>query len=141
MRKTYTELLALPSFEQRFNYLKIGGKIGEQSFGGNRYLNQAFYRSAEWKYARDRAIARDLGCDLGIEGCEIFNHLVVHHLNPISLEDIRNRSNALFDLENLICCTDATHKAIHYGSDSFLQTTLIERTPYDTCPWKRGLYE
>lgn len=141
MMKCYSELILFHSFEERFNYLVIGGKLGEITFGGNRYLNQALYRSKEWKYVRNIIISRDLGCDLGIEGRDIFDRLVIHHINPISIDDIRLRNKNIFDLENLICCSDLTHKAIHYGNESFLQLEYVERTPYDTSPWKRGCYE
>lgn len=137
-KKSYSELILLPTFAERFNYLKIGGDIGEQTFGGNRYLNQAFYKSREWQFVRDCVIARDFGNDLGIEGRQIFQRVIIHHINPISLDDIRNRSNALFDMDNLICCSDTTHKAIHYGSMSILQEDYVARSKNDTCPWKRG---
>lgn len=135
--KTYSELITLPTFRERFRYLKIGGRVGEQTFGWDRKINQYFYqRSDEWKSVRDYVIVRDNGCDLGIEGYDIYSHIIVHHINPITVEDIRMQSAYLLDPEFLICTSLNTHNAIHYGDESLLYTSLIERTKNDTCPWR-----
>lgn len=135
--KTYSELILLPTFEERFRYLKLDGRVGEETFGFDRYLNQKFYKWDEWLSARDYVIARDFGCDLGIDDREILGRIIIHHMNPISTEDILRRSKYLLDPEYLICTADLTHKAIHYGDESLLITAPIERTKYDTCPWRR----
>lgn len=135
--KTYSELITLPTFEERFEYLKIGGKVGVDTFGFDRYLNQIFYRSDEWKSIRDEVIIRDNGCDLGIEGREIYSRIIVHHMNPITKDDILNRSDLLLNPEFLICTVKLTHDAIHYGDSSILLTEPVIRTKNDTCPWKR----
>ena len=135
--KTYSELITLPTFEERFEYLKIGGKVGVDTFGFDRYLNQVFYRSNEWKSIRDKVIIRDNGCDLGIEGREIYSRIIVHHMNPITKDDILNRSDFLLNPEFLICTIKLTHDAIHYGDSSILLTEPSIRTKNDTCPWKR----
>lgn len=134
--KTYSELITLPTFEERFRYLKLGGKVGEDTFGFDRYLNQVFYRSAKWKEIRDYVIIRDNGCDLGIEGHEIHQRILVHHMNPITKEDILRESEFLLDPEYMICTIKNTHDAIHYGDESLLITAPIERRKNDTCPWK-----
>lgn len=135
--KTYSELIALPTFEERYKYLKLSGKVGEDTFGFDRYLNQVFYRSKEWKSIRDRVITRDNGCDLGMEGHEIYGRILIHHMNPIRKEDILQRSEFLLNPEYLICTVKNTHDAIHYGDESLLMTAPIERTKNDTCPWRR----
>jgi hypothetical protein len=138
MIKTYTELIRLPTFKERFDYLYVGGQVGAKTFGNERYLNQVFYKSEEWKAVRRAVILRDNACDLGIEGREIQNSRLVriHHLNPITIEDIRNHSPKLTDPENLITCLNKTHQAIHYtGWDGVLQEP-VERAPNDTCPWR-----
>lgn len=135
--KTYSELITLPTFEERFEYLKIGGKVGVDTFGFDRYLNQIFYRSDEWKSIRDEVIIRDNGCDLGIEGRVIYSRIIVHHMNPITKDDILNRSDFLLNPEFLICTIKLTHDAIHYGDSSILLTEPVIRTKNDTCPWKR----
>ena len=135
--KTYSELITLPTFRERFRYLKIGGRVGEETFGLDRKINQYFYqRSDEWKSIRNYVIVRDNGCDLGIEGYDIYSHIIVHHINPITVEDIRMISDYLLDPEFLICTSLNTHNAIHYGDESLLYTSLIERTKNDTCPWR-----
>ena len=134
--KTYSELITLPTFEERYEYLRLGGKIGDETFGFDRYLNQIFYRSQKWKSIRDLVIIRDCGCDLGVEGFEIYGKIIIHHMNPITLKDIERESEFLLDPEFLICTTHNTHNAIHYGDRSLLITAPIERTKYDTCPWK-----
>lgn len=138
MIKTYSELITIPTFEDRYRYLKIGGVVGEETFGFDRYLNQVFYTSKEWRRIRDLVIIRDNGCDLGIEGREIQGKILVHHMNPISKSDILNRSDFLLNPEYLICTFKNTHDAIHYGDESILYQEPISRTKYDTCPWKRG---
>ena len=135
--KTYSELITLPTFEERFRYLKLDGMVGQDTFGFDRIFNQMFYHSREWKRVRDIVIARDLGCDLGIEDREIFGRPIIHHLNPISIDDIKLATEYLLNPEYLITTTHATHNAIHYGDESLLVTAPIERTKNDTCPWKR----
>ena len=137
--KTYTELSKLKTFEERYEYLKLNGRVASATFGSNRWVNQQFYRSAEWKSVRNQVIIRDNGNDLGIEGrpCGPYTHVQIHHINPITLEDIVNRNPKIFDLDNLICCTPNTHKAIHYGSSDLLQQEPAIRRPYDTVPWKK----
>lgn len=134
--RTYSELITLPTFEERFRYLKLGGKVGEDTFGFDRYLNQVFYRSAKWKEIRDYVIIRDNGCDLGMEGHEIHQRILVHHMNPITKEDILRESEFLLDPEYMICTIKNTHDAIHYGDESLLIIAPIERRKNDTCPWK-----
>ena len=135
--RTYSELITLPSFEERYEYLRLGGEVGKETFGFERYLNQMFYKSKEWKAFRRDIIIRDLGCDLGILDREIKGPVTIHHLRPITSEDIIQRSRWLMDPENVICTSDITHKALHYGDKSLLITTPIERSEFDTCPWKR----
>ena len=135
--KTYSELITLPTFEERFRYLKLDGVVGEETFGFDRYLNQIFYQSYEWRKIRDLVIIRDNGCDLGIEGREIRGKILIHHMNPISKSDILNRSEFLLNPEYLICTYKNTHDAIHYGDESILYQEPIERTKYDTCPWRK----
>lgn len=135
--KTYSEMVQLPTFEERFDYLKLNGRVGEDTFAFDRYFNQKFYRSEEWKALRNRIIVRDSGCDLGVEGYEIRSQrALIHHINPITLEDIRSGSRALFDPDNLITTTHTTHNALHYGDKDQLFLGLTERKPNDTCPWK-----
>lgn len=136
MIRTYSELIALPTFEERFEYLKLGGKVGEETFGFDRYLNQVFYKSPEWLDVRDYVIIRDGGCDLAMEDREIKTRILVHHMNPIRLEDIVKRSKILLDPEYLICTIKSTHDAIHFGDASLLTLAPVERKPYDTCPWR-----
>lgn len=134
--RTYSELVTLPTFEERFNYLKLKGQVGKDTFGFDRWLNQIFYRDPEWKSVRDYVIVRDNGCDLGVDGYEINGRILVHHMNPISKEDILERSKYLLDPEFLISTIHNTHNAIHYGDEDLLIKTPIERTKNDTCPWK-----
>lgn len=134
--KTYSELITFPTFEERYRYLRLGGRVGEETFGFDRYLNQIFYRSKEWKEIRDYVIIRDCGCDLGMPGREIFGKILIHHMNPITQEDIINRSEFLLDPEYLICTVKNTHDAIHYGDESILFKDPIVRTKNDTCPWR-----
>lgn len=134
--KTYEELAKLKTFEERFNYLKLGGTVGLQTFGYDRYLNQQFYRSAEWKRIRDQVIVRDNGCDLGVEGHTIFGRLLIHHMNPVTIDDVVSRSKILLDPDFLVCVCELTHNAIHYSDESLLPSPPIERLPNDTCPWR-----
>lgn len=125
------------TFLDRYRYLKIGGKVGEETFGIDRYLNQQFYKSKEWRKIRDEVIIRDGACDLGIPDREISSRIIIHHMNPITKYDILNKTEFLLNPEYLICCLKTTHSAIHYGDESLLFTGLVERSPNDTCPWKR----
>ena len=134
--KSYSELVLLPTFIERYRYLRLGGRIGEETFGIDRYLNQKFYRSDEWRRLRNHIIVRDCGCDLGVDGYDIHGQIIIHHINPITVDDILQRSELLFDPENLICVTDNTHKAIHYGDEMRLVCEPIIRRQNDTCPWK-----
>lgn len=136
MIRTYSELITLPTFQERFEYLKIGGAVGEDTFGFDRWLNQVFYKSKEWFDARDYVIIRDNGCDLGISGREIHGRILVHHMNPISLEDIYNRTDFLTNPEYLISTMHITHNAIHYGDEDLLMKDPIVRRPNDTCLWR-----
>ncbi len=138
MIRTYSELITLPTFEERYRYLRLGGEVGKDTFGFDRYLNQVFYSSKEWKRIRRDIIIRDLGCDLGVEGFEIYGRIIVHHMNPITKEDILRRSEFLTDPEYLICTSHNTHEAITYGDESLLVVAPIERTKNDTCPWKQN---
>lgn len=135
--RTYSELITLPTFEERFRYLQLGGKIGEDTFGHDRYLNQMFYTSDEWRRIRRDVIVRDNGCDLGIQDREIHGLIIIHHMNPITIEDIINRSEFLLNPEYLISTVKNTHDAIHFSDERILITDPIERRPNDTCPWKR----
>ena len=136
MNKTYEELVKLKTFKERYRYLKLSGRIGEETFGFNRYLNQVFYRSKEWKQFRNKIIIRDNGCDLGIDGMEIHSKILIHHINPITKKDILERSELLMDENNVICVSHNTHEAIHYGDESLLQDEYIPRRPNDTIPWR-----
>ena len=136
--KTYTELSKLPTFKERYQYLRLGGRVGKETFGFDRWINQFFYqRSREWKRVRDHIIVRDNGCDLGVDGYGIHGKIIVHHMNPISMEDFERESEFLLEPEFLICTTHNTHNAIHYGDENLLLTGPIVRTKNDTCPWKR----
>lgn len=136
--RTYSELIQIPTFEERFKYLSLDGIVGEYTFGGRRELNQILYRMDEWKLARRNTIIRDNGCDLGMndEAYEIFGIIVVHHMNPITVEDILNKNPAVFDLEYLISSAEMTHKAIHYSDERLLPKGPVERSKNDTCPWR-----
>ncbi len=136
--RTYAELKQLKTFMERFRYLKLEGTIGEETFGFDRYLNQVFYTSQEWRHVRDIVVARDNGNDLGVNGFAISKrNLIVHHMNPIRVEDILERKGTILDPEYLICVSRATHQAIHYGNLDLLPKELVERKPNDTCPWKK----
>ena len=134
--RTYNELMLLPTFEERFEYLKLSGRVGEETFGFDRWLNQKFYRSAEWKHLRDQVIIRDNGCDLGVEGRDIYGKILIHHMNPISKKDILERTDLLLNPMYLISVTKQTHDAIHYSDDSILMKDPIVRRRNDTCPWR-----
>lgn len=134
--RTYSELMAFDTFEERFLYLKLDGVVGRETFGYDRYLNQILYNSPEWKRCRNGIIIRDNGCDLGCEGYDIYGTILIHHINPITVEDVLNRNPIVFDPENLICTTHNTHNAIHYSDENQLVTGPIERRKNDTCPWR-----
>lgn len=136
MIRTYSELIKLPTFKERFEYLSLKGCVGKETFGWERYINQAFYRSKEWKDVRNFVIVRDCGCDLGMPGREIPDRVLIHHMNPILPKDIVLSNDFILDPEYLICTTHNTHEAIHYGSEDLLISEPVERTPNDTCPWK-----
>lgn len=137
--RTYTELSKIDNFLDRYRYLRLDGSVCEETFGFDRYLNQVFYRSPEWKRIRNRVIARDNGCDLGVKGFDIFgDRIIVHHMNPITLKDIDDRNlDILFNPEYLITTVHGTHNAIHYGDEILLNAGPIERLPNDTCPWRK----
>lgn len=136
--RCYSELSKLETFEERYEYLRLDGVVGEETFGFDRYLNQQFYQNdPEWKRSRRAVIIRDLGCDLGIEDREIHGRIIVHHMNPITKDDLINRSKFLLDPEYLICTLDSTHNAIHYGDEQLLMKGPVERTKNDTCPWRK----
>lgn len=138
MVRTYTELSKLQTFEERFEYLRLDGQVGKDTFGFDRIFNQRFYGSLEWKQIRDQVIIRDNGCDLGIVGHEIYGQrIIIHHLNPINLEDIEKRTEILLNPEYLITTIHNTHQAIHYGDSDLLIRMPKERSKNDTCPWKR----
>lgn len=135
--RTYSELITLPTFEERYRYLRLNGRVGEDTFGFDRYINQAFYKSDEWLSLRNEIIVRDNGCDLGIEGREIHGRILIHHMNPITVEDITRRSDYLLNPEFLITTVKSTHDAIHYGDENSIITIPRERTRNDTCPWRK----
>ena len=134
--KTYSELITIPTFEERFEYLQLKGSVGKDTFGYDRYLNQVLYRSPEWKRLRNQIIIRDGGCDLACDGYDIYDKVLIHHLNPITVEDVLTRSRKVFDPDNLVCVSHSTHNAIHYGDVDLLVTGPIIRTKNDTCPWR-----
>lgn len=136
--RTYSELITLPTFIERFRYLQLKGHVGKETFGFDRYLNQQLYKSRKWLSSKDHVIIRDNGCDLGVEGYEIFGPITVHHMNPITIDDIIKERDWIFDPEFLISTRHNTHNAIHYGDENLLVTAPIERSRNDTCPWKRG---
>lgn len=136
LNRCYSELIKLDSFEERFEYLKLSSRIGDITFGFERELNQIFYGTSEWRSFRREVIIRDNGCDLGVDGYTINTRIEVHHINPITIEMIENNDPLLMDLENVICTSSKTHKAIHYGDSSLLPKNPIERYQNDTCPWR-----
>ena len=135
--RSYSDLRRLSTFEERYNYLCLNGRVGQDTFGFDRIFNQMFYHSREWKSVRDEVIIRDNGCDLGVEGYEINGRILIHHMNPISLDDIRENTDFLMNPEYLISTSHSTHNAIHYGDESLIIKAPVERRPNDTCPWKR----
>lgn len=135
--KTYSELITFATFKERYEYLKLGGKVGEETFGFDRYLNQTFYRSKEWKSVRDYVVVRDCGCDLAVDDRSIQGRILIHHMNPITSKDILNKSEYLLDPEYLVCTSKNTHDAIHYGDSDLLLSDYVARSKNDTCPWKQ----
>ena len=135
--RTYSDLIQLPTFEERFRYLQLNSSVGKETFGFDRYLNQNFYRSAEWKRIRDKVIIRDNGCDLGIEDRLIYGRVIIHHMNPVTDKDIVDLTSFLLNPEYLICVSHNTHNAIHYGNEDLLMKEPVIRTKNDTCPWKQ----
>lgn len=135
--RTYSELIRLPTFDERFDYANLCGRVGDETFGSRRYLNQAFYRSKEWRQVRDWVIVRDNGCDLADPDHPLSSGITVHHLNPVTLEDLDENPQLLLDPEYLITVWDITHKALHYGNRDLLPAPFLERRKNDTCPWKQ----
>lgn len=135
--RTYSELIRLHTFEERFRYLDLTGVVGEETFGFDRWINQQFYQSTEWRNLRRSIIIRDMGCDLGVRGYEIGGRIIIHHMNPITKQDILEANEFLMDPEYMICVSDNTHKAIHYGDENLLIKAPIERRKFDTCPWRQ----
>lgn len=136
MIRRYSELIRLKTFEERFEYLRIGGLVGESVFSFERYLNQALYTSQKWRLLRNKILVRDNGLDLGVPGHEIFGKIIVHHMNPLTREQFHEPDESMFDPEFLICVSEMTHRAIHYGDINLLNRGPAERRPNDTCPWK-----
>lgn len=134
--RTYSELIKLPTLKERFEYLRLDGTVADKTFGFDRWINQAFYRSPEWRSIRDKVIVRDMGCELAIPDYTIYGKIYIHHMNPIQKEDILRMSAYLIDPEFLVCCSYNMHNAIHYGNEEMLPTDLVERRPNDTCPWR-----
>ena len=137
MIRTYSELIALPTFEERFAYCDLAGKVGDETFGNSRWINQVFYQSDEWRRFRREVIIRDRGCEFALDGFEVVRFGTIHHLNPITKEDIINRRSCVFDLNNVVLVAQDTHKFLHYGHGPVLRKTVIVRRPNDTCPWKQ----
>lgn len=135
--RSYSELSKIDDFIGRYNYLRLGGRVGSDTFGYERYLNQFFYKSIEWKHVRDLVIIRDNGCDLGIEGRELESGIYIHHMNPITVKDLEQRTDLLLNPEYLVTVSFQTHQAIHYGSENLLMKDPVVRTKYDTCPWRK----
>ena len=136
MIRCYSDLIQLETFKERYYYLKLHGKVGEDTFGFDRYINQSLYKSNKWKRTRSQVIIRDNGCDLGIEGHELDNYIVIHHMNPLTLEDIEEERDVVFNPEYLISCSSRTHKAIHFGDENLLPKDFVEIRPNDTCLWR-----
>lgn len=134
--RSYSELIKIPTFLERYRYLRQGAMVGESTFGFTRYLNQVFYRSREWRTLRDYIIVRDNGCDLAFVGHEVTDRIIVHHMNPLTLEDIEDRNPDIMDPRFLICTSHMTHEAITFGDERLLPKPIVERRPGDTCPWK-----
>ena len=133
--RSWTELSRIPDFYERYNYLRLRGAVGQPTFGSERYINQNFYTSKQWRDVRHEVIARDLGCDLGIEGFEIHDKIIIHHMNPMTVEDIEHGNNEILDPEFLISTTMNTHNAIHFGDESLLPRPHVDRRPGDTKLW------
>lgn len=136
-KKSYSELIKIPSFEERFEYLKMDGQVGIETFGIDRYLNQMFYNSPEWKQVRRKVILRDNGCDLAHPDRPINGRIIIHHMNPITLEDILQKNPDIMNPEYLISTTHITHNGVHYGDKESIDKGIVERKPNDTCPWKQ----
>lgn len=136
MIRSYLELIDLDTFDARFEYLKLNSHVGLETFGSGRWLNQVLYHDPSWKETRYKVILRDSGCDLAVEGRNVIDKIYIHHINPITKDDVINRSPCLFDMNNLVCCSFVTHNAIHYGSSDGIVKDPITRVPNDTCPWK-----
>ncbi len=136
MIRCYSDLKRIESFRERYLYLKLSGKVGEDTFGLDRYVNQLLYKSKRWKLTRSQVIIRDNGCDLGVEGHDLDRYIVVHHMNPITLEDIEYDRDEIYDLEYLISCSSRTHQAIHFGDEGLIPKDYVERKPNDTCLWR-----
>lgn len=134
--RTYSELITLPTFKERFEYLRLNGIVGKDTFGFDRYMNQIFYKSREWQSLRNQIIIRDNGCDLGVDGYEIHGKILIHHMNPITPDDIVERSDYLLNPDFLISTMLTTHNAIHYGDEKLIDKEPIERSKNDTCPWR-----
>ena len=134
--RRYSELKRLNSFEERFEYLRLAGVVGESTFGFDRYLNQLLYTSSKWRKVRERVILRDDGCDLGIPGYDLRSKIIIHHMNPLTIKEVEEVSDDIFNPEYLICVSQRTHNAIHFGDENLLPKGPITRKPYDTCPWK-----
>ena len=137
MIRTYSELIKLPTLKERFEYLSLQGIVASETFGFDRYLNQHFYRSQEWRSLRNKIILRDNGCDLGLDGCEIYGKIIIHHMNPLLSKDITERTEFLLNPEYLICVSHDMHNAIHYGDESLIPQSPINRAPNDTCLWRK----
>lgn len=135
--RTYSELISLPTFEERYLYLKLDGSVGQETFGFDRWINQVFYKSSEWKSIKRKIVLRDSGCDLGVEGYEIQGSIYIHHMNPVELTDIVNRTEYLLNPEYLICTSFNTHNGIHYGNKDYIPYKIIQRERNDTCPWRK----
>lgn len=136
MIRTYSELCKFQTFKERFEYLRLDGQVGQSTFGFDRYLNQIFYKTKEWKSMRNKIIIRDDGCDLGIEGRDIYGRIYIHHMNPLMVKDLLDRTDLLLNPEYLICTSFNTHQAIHYSDENLLILDPVDRKPNDTCPWK-----
>jgi hypothetical protein len=137
-KKSYSELISIKSYYDRYKYLKMDGAVGVETFGFERYLNQTFYKSEEWKKVRRQVIIRDNGCDMADDTHPINERIIIHHINPITERDILERNPDIYNPEYLVCVSHRTHNAIHYGDESYiLNIEIIERKPNDTCPWKR----
>ena len=134
-KRSYRELVRLPTFEERYQYLKLQGQVGKETFGFDRYLNQALYSSAEWKRFRREILIRDDGCDLGMSDHLIAGKVIIHHINPLTIDDLEKRASAIFDPNNVICVSHMTHEAIHYGDERLLPKDPVIRRPGDHCPW------